>query len=131
MQPPPRRLATVATWVAMALAGCQSATVSNPRERVALDGTGWILSGNPILGTVDSANPHSGNFAADLVEIGVASRKPDGTLEYDPGASNTMVVIIGDNGTYSQSVRRHLTSYTPKAGSTKQASGFLSLCLDR
>lgn len=95
------------------------------------DFTGWILSGNPILGTVDSANPHSGNFAADLVEIGVASRKPDGTLEYDPGASNTMVVIIGDNGTYSQSVRRHLTSYTPKAGSTKQASGFLSLCLDR
>ncbi len=40
-----------------------------------------------------------------LVQIGVASKNPDGTLAYDPGASNTMVVIIGDNGTYSQSVK--------------------------
>lgn len=37
------------------------------------DFTGWILSGNPILGTVDSANPHSGNFAADLVAAGSPS----------------------------------------------------------
>ncbi|HEX4771386.1 MAG TPA: sulfatase-like hydrolase/transferase [Bryobacteraceae bacterium] len=40
-----------------------------------------------------------------LVETGAASKKPDGTLDYDPGASNTMVVIIGDNGTYAQSVK--------------------------
>jgi hypothetical protein len=40
-----------------------------------------------------------------LVEIGVAAKRPDGSLEYDPGASNTMVVIIGDNGTYAQSVK--------------------------
>lgn len=40
-----------------------------------------------------------------LVEIGLTSKRLDGTLEYDPGASNTMVVIIGDNGTYSQSVK--------------------------
>ncbi|MBV8865939.1 MAG: sulfatase-like hydrolase/transferase [Acidobacteriaceae bacterium] len=40
-----------------------------------------------------------------LIESGVASKKPDGTIEYDPGVSNTMVVIIGDNGTYSQSVK--------------------------
>lgn len=37
------------------------------------DFTGWILSGNPIPGTVDSANPHSGSFAADLIAAGSPS----------------------------------------------------------
>ncbi len=37
------------------------------------DFTGWIQSGNPIAGTVDTANPHSGNFAADLVAAGSPS----------------------------------------------------------
>jgi arylsulfatase A-like enzyme len=40
-----------------------------------------------------------------LVETGVASRGTNGTLDYDPAASNTMVIIIGDNGTYAQSVK--------------------------
>lgn len=40
-----------------------------------------------------------------LIEAGVASKGSDGTLEYDPAASNTMVVIIGDNGTYAPSVK--------------------------
>src|SRR5207248_1463525 len=40
-----------------------------------------------------------------LVQTGLASRRADGTLEYDPAASNTMVVIIGDNGTYAQGVK--------------------------
>src|SRR5438270_1564211 len=40
-----------------------------------------------------------------LAGIGLASKRADGTLEYDPGASNTMVIVIGDNGTYSQSVK--------------------------
>ncbi|HEX4771387.1 MAG TPA: carbohydrate binding domain-containing protein [Bryobacteraceae bacterium] len=34
------------------------------------DFTGWILSGNPIAGTVDTANPHSGSYAADLIAAG-------------------------------------------------------------
>jgi hypothetical protein len=33
------------------------------------DFTGWILSGNPIRGMVDTANPHSGTFAADLTAL--------------------------------------------------------------
>ncbi len=37
------------------------------------DFTGWILSGNPIPGTVDTANPHSGNYAADLIAAGSPS----------------------------------------------------------
>ncbi|MBV8865938.1 MAG: hypothetical protein JO210_11135 [Acidobacteriaceae bacterium] len=37
------------------------------------DFTGWILSGNPIPGTVDNLNPHSGLFAADLIAAGSPS----------------------------------------------------------
>lgn len=40
-----------------------------------------------------------------LVRTGLASRGVDGTIEYNPAASNTMVVVIGDNGTYSPSVK--------------------------
>jgi hypothetical protein len=40
-----------------------------------------------------------------LVQSGVATRNLDGTLDYDPNASNTMVVVIGDNGTYAPGVK--------------------------
>ncbi len=39
-----------------------------------------------------------------LCSTGLATRGPDGQLQYDPQASNTMVVIVGDNGTYYPSV---------------------------
>jgi hypothetical protein len=37
------------------------------------DFTGWILSGNPIPGDVDTLNPHSGLYAADLTALGSPS----------------------------------------------------------
>src|SRR5438067_1023392 len=37
------------------------------------DFTGWILSGNPIPGKVDTLNPHSGLYAADLTALGSPS----------------------------------------------------------
>lgn len=40
-----------------------------------------------------------------LVELGLASRNPDGSLKYEPEKTNTMVVITGDNGTYVNSVK--------------------------
>jgi hypothetical protein len=40
-----------------------------------------------------------------LVGAGLASYDPQGNLAFEPSASNTMVVIIGDNGTYARSVR--------------------------
>ena len=40
-----------------------------------------------------------------LVETGIATKDPSGTITYDPKASNTLIVIIGDNGTYLSSVR--------------------------
>ncbi len=40
-----------------------------------------------------------------LVELNLASRGLDGQLDYHPKATNTMVVIVGDNGSYLQTVR--------------------------
>lgn len=40
-----------------------------------------------------------------LVETGIAQRADDGSLSYDPAATNTMVVIIGDNGSYATTVK--------------------------
>ncbi|WP_193072740.1 sulfatase-like hydrolase/transferase [Pseudomonas sp. FME51] len=40
-----------------------------------------------------------------LVETGVASRADDGGLSYDPQASNTVVVVIGDNGSFAPTVK--------------------------
>lgn len=40
-----------------------------------------------------------------LVQTGLATRKPDGALAYDPKASNTMIVIVGDNGTFPNVVK--------------------------
>jgi len=44
-------------------------------------------------------------FGRLLVETGLATRNPDGSLAYNPGAKNTMIVIVGDNGTLGNSVK--------------------------
>jgi len=44
-------------------------------------------------------------FGRLLVETGLAKRKPDGSLAYDPKASNTMIVIVGDNGSFANNVK--------------------------
>lgn len=44
-------------------------------------------------------------FGRILVETGLASRGKDGKLVYDPKAKNTMIVIVGDNGTLGGSVK--------------------------
>lgn len=40
-----------------------------------------------------------------LVETGIATRGEDGSLSYDPQTSNTMVVIVGDNGSFAPTVK--------------------------
>lgn len=40
-----------------------------------------------------------------LVELDLASWNPDGTLNYEPEKTNTMVIVTGDNGTYINSVK--------------------------
>jgi hypothetical protein len=44
-------------------------------------------------------------FGRILVETGLATKRPDGTIHYDPKASNTVIVIVGDNGTLGDSVK--------------------------
>lgn len=45
-------------------------------------------------------------FGRLLVETGLASRGDDGRLVYDPKASNTVIVIVGDNGTLGFTVKQ-------------------------
>ena len=45
-------------------------------------------------------------FGRLLVEVGLATRDSDGRLMYDPKASNTIIAIIGDNGTLGTAVKR-------------------------
>ncbi len=45
-------------------------------------------------------------FGRLLVETGLASRADDGSLRYDPKASNTVIVIVGDNGTLGSAVKQ-------------------------
>jgi arylsulfatase A-like enzyme len=40
-----------------------------------------------------------------LTTLGLATRNLDGSLNYDPASSDTMIVIVGDNGTYGLSVK--------------------------
>ena len=44
-------------------------------------------------------------FGRILIETGLATRGADGALIYDPKASNTVIVIIGDNGTLGGAVK--------------------------
>ncbi|MEO8506603.1 MAG: sulfatase-like hydrolase/transferase [Betaproteobacteria bacterium] len=50
-----------------------------------------------------------------LVETGVATRGADGSLQYDPERSDTMVVIMGDNGTYAPGVKAPFNPERAKA----------------
>lgn len=40
-----------------------------------------------------------------LVELGIADRDAGGNLVYDPASTNTMIVILGDNGSYAPTVK--------------------------
>jgi hypothetical protein len=44
-------------------------------------------------------------FGRLLVETGLATRGTDGRLVYDPRASNTVIVIVGDNGSLGYAVK--------------------------
>lgn len=44
-------------------------------------------------------------FGRILIETGLATPAPDGGLVYDPAATNTVIVIVGDNGSLGFSVK--------------------------
>ena len=53
-------------------------------------------------------------FGRILVETGMARRGPDGSLQYDPKARNTVIVIVGDNGTLGFAVKPPFNSQLAK-----------------
>ena len=44
-------------------------------------------------------------FGRLLVETGLAARADDGSLRYDPQAANTVIVVVGDNGSLGYAVK--------------------------
>ncbi len=50
-----------------------------------------------------------------LVETGVATRAVDGAVHFDPKRSDTMIVIMGDNGTYAPGVKLPFNPLRAKA----------------
>ncbi|WP_299450517.1 sulfatase-like hydrolase/transferase [uncultured Pigmentiphaga sp.] len=54
-------------------------------------------------------------FGRLLVETGLARRGEDGRLQYDPKASNTIIVIVGDNGTLGSAVKAPFSTDRAKA----------------
>ena len=53
-------------------------------------------------------------FGRLLVETGLATRAADGRLVYDPKASNTVIVIVGDNGTLGFTVKQPFNTQRAK-----------------
>ena len=58
-------------------------------------------------------------FGRLLVEIGMATRAEDGSLVYDPAASNTVIIIAGDNGSLATAVKQPFEAEQAK-GTTYQ-----------
>ena len=50
-----------------------------------------------------------------MVETGLATRTPNGELDYHPETTNTMVIIIGDNGTFAPGVKAPFDPLRSKA----------------
>lgn len=67
------RLLVGCTFAALLIPGAASADLVYNGGFETGDFTGWILSGNPIPGAVDTVNPHSGLYAADLTALGSPS----------------------------------------------------------
>jgi hypothetical protein len=54
-------------------------------------------------------------FGRLLVQTGLATKNNDGSLVYDPKAKNTVIVIVGDNGTFTNAVKTPFDSSRAKA----------------
>ncbi len=67
-------------------------------------------------------------FGRLLVETGLATRGTDGQLVYEPAASNTVIVIVGDNGTLAAAVKQPFEASQAK-GTTYQTGVWAPLII--
>lgn len=61
------------------------------------DFTGWILSGNPIPGVVDTSSPHSGTYAANLFAAGTPGYMEQ-MLTTTPGTTYQLTYFLESDG---------------------------------
>ena len=73
-------------------------------------GAGRVIQ-NQMIEAMDT------EFGRLLVETGLARRGDDGGLLYDPQASNTVIVIVGDNGTLGFAVKAPFSTERAKGSS--------------
>ncbi len=76
------------------------------------DSTGFACTGNTVANEaatriisnqmIEAMDTEIGNL---MVSTGLAQRNGDGSLDYHPEQTNTMVIIIGDNGTFAPGVK--------------------------
>ena len=59
----------------------------------------WRVLQNQMIEAMDT------EFGRLMVETGLATSNQDGSLNYNPSATNTMIVIVGDNGTLGNTVK--------------------------
>lgn len=67
-------------------------------------------------------------FGRLLVATGMATRAADGSLVYDPSASNTVIAIVGDNGSLATAVKRPFVPDQAK-GTTYQTGVWVPLII--
>ena len=81
----------------------------SPETRAQLQGigAGTDCSSLPALHVLSNAmiEAMDTEFGRLLVQTGLAARDRNGNLLYDPGATNTVIVIVGDNGSLAQTVK--------------------------
>lgn len=105
-QPPPGELISPQTRALIQAIGAGKDCTSIPAIRA--------LS-NAMIEAMDT------EFGRLLIETGLATRDSNGNLVYDPSASNTMIIIVGDNGSLAQTVK---TPFDPnRAKSTVYQTG--------
>jgi hypothetical protein len=91
----------------------------SPQTRAKLQaiGAGNDCSTLPALRELSNAmiEAMDTEFGRLLVETGLATRDHDGNLVYDPTAKNTVIVIVGDNGSLAQTVKPPFDATRAKA----------------
>ncbi|HEY1731793.1 MAG TPA: sulfatase-like hydrolase/transferase [Terriglobales bacterium] len=90
LQPPPGELISPATRALLQTIGAGADCTSLPALRVLSDA---------MIEAMDT------EFGRLLIQTGLATLDSNGHLVYDPSASNTMIIIVGDNGSLAQTVK--------------------------
>lgn len=95
LQPPPGKLLSPETRAFVAGVVASGGGCTTPGT----DNNNVQLMSNALTEAMDS------EFGRLLVETGIAHYNNDGSLDYNPDASNTMIVIVGDNGSLGSTVK--------------------------